>query len=484
MDIDGPSNERIGLFIGGWSCIKSMPKKFKDNIVGTACNVKKIGQDDPRRIVHSLKVGMALSLVSLFYYLRPVYKNFGDSAIWAVLTVVVVLEFSVGATLGKCINRGLATLLAGALGVGAQHLATLAGKKGEPIILSFLVFLLAGGATFSRFFPKIKARYDYGVVIFILTFSLVTVSGYRVEEILKLADQRLLTVLIGGLICVIISIVVCPVWAGEDLHKLIALNIAKLADFLEGFGDEYFRNKDDDNEEENTVASNSNKSHLKGYKSVLTSKATEELLANIARWEPFHGRFMFRHPWNQYLKVGALTRKCAYQVEALNFYINSKVPEDFKKRIQDECTNMSSETGMALRKLASGIKTMRQASASNIHVANSKEAAEELKLSLMRIVLPEDMDLSHIMQAATVASLLGEIVSCTEELVESVHELARQAKFKDLDPKVSLDKPSLAQLLHRGTVNPLAGDESPNVIITVCETSPHVIHRSSQHATD
>ena len=94
--------------------------------------------------------------------------------------------------------------------------------------------LAAAGSTFFRFFPKIKARYDYGVVIFILTFSLVTVSGYRVEQLFQLAHQRLSTILIGAATCMVVSIFVCPVWAGEDLHKLVASSIEKLANYLEG----------------------------------------------------------------------------------------------------------------------------------------------------------------------------------------------------------------------------------------------------------
>lgn len=47
-----------------------------------------------------------------------------------------------GGTLSKSINRGFATLFAGALGFGAQHLAILSGKNGEPIVLGILVFLL------------------------------------------------------------------------------------------------------------------------------------------------------------------------------------------------------------------------------------------------------------------------------------------------------------------------------------------------------
>ena len=48
------------------------------------------------------------------------------------------------------------------------------------------------------FFPNVKRKYDYGVLIFILTFSLMAVSGYQIGQILKLAHQRLSTVPIGG----------------------------------------------------------------------------------------------------------------------------------------------------------------------------------------------------------------------------------------------------------------------------------------------
>ena len=98
-----------------------------------------------------------------------------------------------------------------------------------------LWFLFAATiSTFLRFFPEIKARYDYGLLIFILTFAMISVSGFRDDEILELAYRRLSTICIGGAACVIISIVIFPVWAGEDLHNLITLNIEKLGNFLEG----------------------------------------------------------------------------------------------------------------------------------------------------------------------------------------------------------------------------------------------------------
>ncbi|PQM43336.1 aluminum-activated malate transporter 8 [Prunus yedoensis var. nudiflora] len=422
----------------GW--LKALQGKFNTKVVKVVKGTIKLGRDDPRRVIHSLKVALALTLVSLLYYWRALFDGFGVAGIWAVLTVVVVFEFTVGATLSKSLNRGFATLLAGALGVGAQHLASLFGEKGEPIVLGIFVFLLGFvcNITFSRFFPRIKARYDYGVLIFILTFSMVTISGYRVEELLEMAHERLLTIIIGGGTCMIISVFLCPVWAGEDLHKLIASNIEKLANCLEGFGGEYFQQPKDGN---CGMVPKNEDSFLQGYKSVLNSKTTEESLANFAAWEPGHGRFKFRHPWNQYLKIGALARQCAYQIETLNGHINSKVqvPPEFLQIIQDSCRTMSIETGKALKALAIAIKTMKEPKHACEHLEKSKTAVKDLKTALKAASL-ENADILAIVPAAAVASILVEIV-------------------KVVEPTVSPEKP---QLLHRGSVNPVLLDgESP-----------------------
>ena len=76
--------------------LQAVPTKSWGKVVEAAREAKKLGEDDPRRLVHSFKVGLALTLVSLFYYYRPLYDGFGVDAMWAVLTVVVVFEFSVG----------------------------------------------------------------------------------------------------------------------------------------------------------------------------------------------------------------------------------------------------------------------------------------------------------------------------------------------------------------------------------------------------
>ncbi|KAL6341994.1 hypothetical protein AAG906_038240 [Vitis piasezkii] len=463
--MESVDRERAGLIARGWRWPWGLIEKFRDKVVEAARKAKKLGQEDPRRIIHSLKVGLAITLVSLIYYFNPAYGDFGVSTMWAVLTVVVVFEFSVGATLGRGLNRGLATLLAGALAVGAHYLAHLPGRPAQPIILGIFVFLVAAALSFLRFFPKLKARYDYALLIFILTFSLVSVTGYRDEEVLELAQQRLSTVLIGCATAMLVSIGICPVWAGYDLHKLVAGNVEKLGNFLEGFSEEYVRVLDDGE-------SKDNKTVLQGYKSILTSKNTEDSLANFARWEPGHGRFRFRHPWKQYQKIGSLAAQCAYRIEALSSYPHSHIqaPTEIQSKIQAACTNMSTESGKALKELASAIKSMTKPCSVDPHIVNSKIAAESLK-SLLETHFCEDVDLLELMPTAVVGSLLVEVITYVEEIAESVHELSSLAHFKDAkpepepepEPKPTIEQPQQLQQ----TIQKFSGMDGPHHIITI-----------------
>ncbi|XP_047964318.1 aluminum-activated malate transporter 8-like [Salvia hispanica] len=434
MEMNSQSQEK--------SYMASIPSKLHEFIK----KIKKIGEEDPRRIIHSTKVGLALTLVSFFYYFRPLYNGFGQAGMWAVLTVVVVFEFTVGGTLSKSINRGCATLLAGALGVGAEYLAGACGEKGEPVVLGLLVFSLAAVSTFTRFIPNVKRKYDYGVLIFILTFSLVAVSGYRVEQILELAHQRLSTILIGGATCMIISIFVCPVWAGRDLHFLVAGNIEKLAAFLQGFGGELLACGGDESSKDSS-GTNVEKSLLKSYKSVLNSKATEESLANFAWWEPPHGKFKLKHPWKQYSKIGGLTRECACLIESLNTNtITSKplAPSEFTAQIRQ----MSTESGKALAEIAAAMKKMRRPEA---HLQSAKAAADRL-----RSVLQNSSDLQEVAPLLVAASVLIDVIGFADAIAAAVGDLAREAGFEGV---------KTTEAHRRGIVSPV--DDGEHVVVEI-----------------
>ncbi|KAL5726846.1 hypothetical protein ACHQM5_000096 [Ranunculus cassubicifolius] len=420
----------IGMILGLVRKVQRFLNKAWDVAVG-----------DPRKIVHCVKVGMALAVVSLFYYVRPLYQGVGGTAMWAVLTVVVVFEFTVGACLSKSFNRTSGTCLAGFLAVGVHWIASQSGEEIEPIILRSSVFILAAAATFSRFIPTVKARFDYGVLIFILTFSLVSVSSYRVKDLLDLAQERLSTVVIGEAICLVISMLICPVWAGQELHVLVARNMEKLATSLDASVTEHFKENTDALEDDEET-----RKKIQGYKCVLNSKASEESMANFARWEPAHGRFSYRHPWKQYLKMGVSVRNCAYCIEALIGCLNSDIqaPEIVTKHLSKVCMKLSSHSSLVLQDLARIIKNMRTSSTVEFSVEGMKSSVQELQVALkslpeqytpsefpaQQMSSPGIIPLIEVLPVVSAISLLIEIATRIEQIVFLVDELAKLANFK------------------------------------------------------
>ncbi|QHN95261.1 Aluminum-activated malate transporter [Arachis hypogaea] len=389
------SQENATYFSCACQWLRQLPKKSCKKATNVAKKIKKSGQDDPRRITHSLKVGFALTLVSMFFYVQALYDSFGVNALWAIMTVVVVMEFSVGATLGKGLNRMAATLLGGFLGFGVQQLATLPGKTNQPILLAIFLFIIGAVMTYIRCIPGVKAKYDYGFSIFILTFSL----------------ERIFII---------------------PLLK----NIEKIGDFLEGFINDSFNVSEEKNE----------KSFAEEYESVLNSKTKEENMANLASWEPRHGKFQFNHPWKQYLKVGNSTRQCAYKIEALDYHIKSKIQitHELRNKIKDTCQHICLESGKALKELSLSIKSMKCLSKTNYkaHIANAKEAIESLSTMLKSNLSGGvvEVNLLEVVAIAAMASLLMDVVISIERISEQVDELASLAHFKSHNNNVHEDQ--------------------------------------------
>ncbi|XVF51958.1 hypothetical protein PTKIN_Ptkin04bG0226000 [Pterospermum kingtungense] len=320
----------------------------------------KVGREDPRRMIHALKVGLSLTLVSLLYLVEPLFKGIGQNAIWAVMTVVVVLEFTAGATLCKGLNRGLGTVLAGSLAFFIEFIATKSGKVFRAVFIGAAVFLIGTAATYMRFFPYIKKNYDYGVVIFLLTFNLITVSSYRVENVLRIAHDRFYTIAIGCAICLLMSLLVFPMWSGEDLHNSTVGKLEGLAKSIEACVNQYFN----DSEIKENRDNSSEDPIYKGYKAVLDSKSTDETLALYASWEPRHSRHCYRFPWQQYVKVGAVLRQFGYTVVALHGCLQSEIqtPRSVRALFKDPCIRLAGEVTKALMELANSIRNRRHCS--------------------------------------------------------------------------------------------------------------------------
>ncbi|KGN46529.1 aluminum-activated malate transporter 10 [Cucumis sativus] len=442
---------RIKNFIWGGLLLKAW--KFLEKAWG-------IANSEPKKAVHGLKVGLALTIVSIFYYMRPLYEGVGGNAMWAIMTVVVTFESTVGATFYKCVNRVIGTSLAGCLGIGVHWIAAESGDKFEPIILGISLFLLASVTTFSRFIPSVKSRFDYGAMIFVLTFCLVSISGYRVEKLFELARTRISTIAIGTSLCIFVSMLFCPIWAGSQLQSLTARNLDKLAHSLDGCVSEYFENDDDTEEMKNNEDEKNNNSKVEGYKCVLNSKASEESMANFARWEPAHGRFGFRHPWKKYLEVGGVMRKSAYCIEALHGCLNSEIqaPNSLKLHLAEPCKALSSSSSEVLKELSIVIKKMKKSTKIDFLVSNMNVAVQELQNAIksfpstqMEVSLSEQEEeannedhkaatttippLMKLLPLATLVSLLIETTSRIEHVVNAVETLANVANYDSEDEK-------------------------------------------------
>ncbi|KAB2626128.1 aluminum-activated malate transporter 12-like [Pyrus ussuriensis x Pyrus communis] len=318
-----------------------------------------VARDDPRRVIHALKVGLSLTLVSLLYLIQPLFVGIGQNAIWAVMTVVVVLEFTAGATLCKGLNRGLGTLLAGSLAFFIEYIATESGRTFRAVFIGAAVFLIGAAATYMRFFPYIRKNYDYGIVIFLLTFNLITVSSYRVENVLKIAHERFYTIAIGCGICLMMSLLVFPNWSGEELHNSTVFKLEGLARAIEACVNEYFREETELNQDKSTEDP-----IYEGYKAVLDSKSLDETMALHASWEPRHSRHCHRFPWQRYVKLGNVLRHFGYTIVALHGCLGTEIqtPRSVRLLFKDPCIRLAGEVSKALMELANSMRNRRHCS--------------------------------------------------------------------------------------------------------------------------
>ncbi|KAL2507736.1 Aluminum-activated malate transporter 13 [Forsythia ovata] len=378
-----------------------------------------------REVIHSIKVGIALVLVSILYLLDPPFQRVGENVMWAIMTVVVVFEFFAGATLSKGINRGIGTIIGGGLGCCAAILANQKGEMFEAIVVGSSLFISGSVATYMRQIPRIKKRYDYGVMIFILTFNLVLVTAVRSDSIVELVMKRFSTVGMGLAICICTSILIFPMWASDELHYSTAIKFEKLASCVDGCLEEFCRTSND------TDVENRQSTIVQACKSVLHSKANEESLANFARWEPWHGKFGFFHPWKNYLNIGEILRELAAIIFTLNGYLRSskKTLSVMSQAVKEPNEIMMLSLGWILRELGESIKNMKQCRASALITPKLQSMKLQLNLMYSSNSMIEALENDENLKI-TCNSLLMEIVEKMDLLVKEVEELGELANFQ------------------------------------------------------
>ncbi|CAM0913909.1 unnamed protein product [Alopecurus aequalis] len=251
----------------------------------------------------------------------------------------------------------------------------------EEVILIISTFTAGFGTNLARLHPKMLP-YDYGFRVFLLTFYIVMVAGYNTGSSIDTAVSRSILVAIGAAVTLVINIGIYPIWAGEDLHNLVAKNFAGVAKSLEGCVDGYLKCMEYEKIPSKILTYQASDDPLySGYRTAAEASAKEESLLGFAIWEPPHGPYkMMSYPWKSFTKVGGALRHCSFAVMALHGCILSEIqaPPEFRRVFSSEIFRVGREGAKVLCALENNVRTMTKLRSSDI-LSKVHLAAEELQ---------------------------------------------------------------------------------------------------------
>ncbi|KAL0089284.1 Fusaric acid resistance protein-like-domain-containing protein [Phycomyces blakesleeanus] len=176
-------------------------------------------QSGPTR--YAIKFGLVTEILAFMAWLpipgvNGLYnENHGQ---WALLSAMVVFNYTVGSTMQQCFYRIVATILGAVCG----YIALLAGNRNEnPYVVAVLVLVFQ----IPLWYFLLGSTYPRIGFISLLTMSVIVSTGYSNNTNESLFDpvwKRTATSIVAVLVAMIIDNLFWPVWAREVMRKQLA----------------------------------------------------------------------------------------------------------------------------------------------------------------------------------------------------------------------------------------------------------------------
>ena len=182
-----------------------------------------------RRRVLATKTGAAVVLTALLALVDDMY-TFTQSGPWAVVTVVITMQPTVGATVYKAVQRCLGTVFAAiaAALVGSFASQLLPGPQAQ--VMLGVVLMVATAALNYLSTAKEWTKWSYAIFLSYLTFDFLVLQAYR--ESFATSLNRILMIAVGAAAAALISCLPPRVVAFDQVRGMCADSLCDSADAL------------------------------------------------------------------------------------------------------------------------------------------------------------------------------------------------------------------------------------------------------------